>query len=137
MNKFNLIWKNKGKWQPGDPVWNAEMSQKITDTLNELIDNITKINQANDDILYENIDGLATSGSSSKSVSLKESVLNFSAILIQCQSGFDIVSNKLNDTNVGSHELIAIYWYNNGKSGTFYNNTIYKVIGLGRKKVIE
>lgn len=38
MEKFNLKWKNKGEWQLGDPTWNATMGQKITDNIDELID---------------------------------------------------------------------------------------------------
>ena len=81
-------------------------------------------------ILYENNDGL-TAGAEGKSVILSESVTNFGAILIMHKNGKGIVDTKLNQNN--SDGGITIYWYNNGLHGTFYSNTIYKVIGIGRK----
>ena len=81
-------------------------------------------------ILYESSDWL-TAGAEGKSVVLSEPVTNFGAIIIINKNGNGIVNTKLNQNNSGGG--ITIYWYNNGLHGTFYSNTIYKVIGIGRK----
>lgn len=93
--------------------------------LSTLLDKLLKSN-----ILYESSEGV-TAGGNGNSVILSEPVTNFGAILIISKNGNGIVDTKLNQNN--SDGGITIYWYNNGLHGTFYNNTIYKVIGIGRR----
>jgi len=80
-------------------------------------------------ILYDNTDGLvAPSGGTA--VHLNDSVVHFGAILILSANGWGIVDTKLNQNNFGNG--VTMWWFNDGFYGTFYNNTIYKVIGIGR-----
>lgn len=93
--------------------------------LNNILDKLLKSN-----ILYESEEGV-TAGANGNSVILNDSVTNFGAILIIHKNGQAIIDTKINQNNSGNG--ITIYWYNNGLHGTFYNNTIYKVIGIARK----
>lgn len=85
------------------------------------------LNKSN--VLYSSSTGI-TADASGNSVVLEESVTKFSAILIISSNGGAIVDSKLNQTNYGYG--ISIFWFGEGYQGTFYNNTIYKVIGIGR-----
>lgn len=80
-------------------------------------------------ILYSSSTG-TTADASGNSVVLSEPVTYFNAILIIHSNGGAIVDSKLNKTNYGYG--INIYWFGEGFQGTFYNNTIYKVIGIDR-----
>lgn len=95
--------------------------------LNEILENILYLLKSS--ILYESESGIVA-GASGNSVGVNEPVTNFSAILIIHASGGCIVNNKLNQYNTGYN--MSIWWFNNGYTGTFYNNTIYKIVGIGR-----
>lgn len=85
------------------------------------------LNKSN--ILYSSSTG-TTADASGNSITLSEPVTHFNAILIIHSTGGSIVNNKLNETNYGYG--ISIFWFGEGFQGTFYNNTIYKVIGIDR-----
>lgn len=85
------------------------------------------LNKSN--VLYSSSTGI-TADASGNTVPLSEPVTNFNAILIISSNGGCIVDNKLNQYNTGYN--MSIWWFNYGYQGTFYNNTIYKVIGIDR-----
>lgn len=78
-------------------------------------------------VIYENSSGIVA-GSSGNSVGVSVPVTNFNAILIEHDSGTCIVGTKLDAYNRGYD--MSIWWFNSGYTGTFYNKTIYKIIGL-------
>lgn len=82
------------------------------------------------DVLFESTEGV-TAGADGRAVTVKESVVNFAAVVIISKKGNGIADVELNKTiGFGTG---TIWWFNNGYQGTFYNNTIYKVIGIGRR----
>ena len=79
------------------------------------------------EVLYSDSTGVVA-GSAGNAVILSKSVSNYAAILVVHQKGSCVVNNKLNTQNYGYG--INIHWFNEGLAGTFYDNTVYKVVGL-------
>lgn len=113
----SIIFKNNNYLDTKGIVHNKRL---LSDILNEILKS---------NILYNSDTGVVA-GSSGASVHLAEPVINFGAILILSTNGWGIVDTKLNQYNAGNG--VNIWWFNNGYAGTFYSNTIYKVIGIGR-----
>lgn len=94
----------------------------------EQIDNlIKKTSTGYSEVLYSDSTGVVAT-SAGNSVILSKSVSNYAAILVVHAKGSCVVNNKLNTQNYGYG--INMYWYNEGLAGTFYDNTVYKVVGL-------
>ena len=75
-----------------------------------------------------------TAGESGWSVSLKKSVANYKYIIVFSNVGVLLFSTELNKqlnslTSQQSGDP-TMWWYEQGLKGTFYNYTIYLIVGI-------
>lgn len=121
----------------GFGTWSVNVLNKLScNWTTEFVFNVNKedswekidlTNKGPTEVLYDNSSGIVA-GSGGNSVGVSLPVTHFNAILIEHASGTCVVSTRLNAYNKGFG--MSMYWFNDGWTGTFYNNTIYKIIGL-------
>ena len=96
----------------------------------KIVDIDNKISTLGFNILYSNSSGIVAT-SAGNSVILNKSVTNFETVLIIHKKGLTVIGTQ-NGNNTGNG--MNMCWYNNGLHGTFYENTVYAVIGLTKKQ---